>query len=390
MEPSGTLVLDRLRVEERVRAMLNRDDVVVPEWTVTPVAYPNFSSGARALHRIQGTANTAGEHAPWSMIIKVFERPTEGYEAGQADDPTTYAYWKREPLAFESGALAEITGAFRAPACFGVDWPTDHTAYVWLEELVERPAGEWSLERYGLAARHLGQFNGAYLAGHELPTAPWVASSRPVNEHWTIHPDIRESVETLRDPERWAACCHDRLSGIDVTSLRRFLDQHEAFLQSIQRLPQVFCHNDASRMNMFSVGGPGGPVTAAIDWELAGIGPLGGELAMLVSGSLFFFRLPIDEMAALEQIAIDEYMRGLADAGARADEAVVRFGHAACAVLRMAAIAAAWLQLAVDPTTDHATTFWARPTEELLANWEPILAFLDRKAAEALASPYRP
>jgi hypothetical protein len=31
---------------------------------------------------------------------------------------------------------------------------------------------DWPLERYGLAARHLGQFNGRYLTGTPLPQHP--------------------------------------------------------------------------------------------------------------------------------------------------------------------------------------------------------------------------
>jgi hypothetical protein len=391
-DPAGVLEIDPDALVERVRAALGRPRAELVSWDVAAVEYPNFSFGARAVHRVSGRARDGGADVPWSIIVKTFALPPPEAEAEANDIPSDYAYWKREPLAFDSGVLAGLTGGLRAPDCYGVDWRGDETAWVWLEELSDDLADAWPVERYGLAARHLGEFNGAYLAGRPLADDPWLASARSVAEYWTVHPANRQKLDTLRDPERWRACCAARLGADgEIDALRAFLDDRSAILDALDRLPQAFCHNDAMRSNLFATGSAAGVErTAAIDWALAGLGPVGGELALLVAGSVMFLKVPAVELGRLDEVAVAEYLRGLAEAGADVDEAVVRFGYAACSVLRMSAIVSAWLQMALDPAdADWAADFWARPTEGLLAAWGPLLGFLERQASYALGCGLR-
>jgi hypothetical protein len=70
------------------------------------------------------------------------------------------------------------------------------------------------------------------------------------------------------------------------------------------------------------------------------------------------------------------------------DRPVDAFGYAACSVMRMIPLVAAWVQMALDPAdADWAADFWGRPTERLLAAWAPLLGHLERQAALVLASP---
>jgi hypothetical protein len=46
---------------------------------------------------------------------------------------------------------------------------------MWLEEVLEQIGQQWPLEQYGVVARHLGQFNGAYLVDGLLPNWPWLS-----------------------------------------------------------------------------------------------------------------------------------------------------------------------------------------------------------------------
>lgn len=391
-DPTPSLPIDPATLVDRVRAAIGRPRATLESWVVTPVEYPNFSGGARAVHRVSGVVRDGGSVVPWSMIVKAFELQPAEKEVEANDIPFGYAYWKREPLAFESRVFDGLSGGLRAPDCYGVDRPTTKSALVWLEELADESADAWSIERYGTAARHLGAFNGAYLAGAPLPDQPWLASAHSVNEYWTVHPDTSPRLDVLRDPDRWATIGTERLGAdAEIGNLRAFLDQRSAMHEAIDRLPQVVCHNDAMRSNLFAARAPDGTDrTAAIDWALMGIGPVGGDVALLVAGSVMFFKAAAADLRELGEIAVAGYMRGLTDAGASIDEAAARFGYAACSVLRMTAIVGTWIQLALDPAdADWAADFWGRPVADLLAAWGPLLGYLDGQAAYALASPLR-
>jgi hypothetical protein len=365
--------LDSALLEPKVRAALGLPDAAVLDWRIEPLAYPNLSQGSRALERVRGTARVGDGTLPWSLVVKTVKLPAEADVLG-GEDPASYDSWRREPDAFESGVLADLPGGLRAPVSYGVDRPTPTSARIWLEEVHDADAAPWPVDRYAVAARHLGGFNGAYLAGRPLPDVPWLASARSVNEYWTEDPHVRRRLDRLSDPALGP-----------TAALRAFLDDRSGYLDAIERLPQAFCHNDATRGNLF--GGPGkgsGSTTVAIDWALAGVGPVGGELALLVSGSVMFGHVPPTELERLDRLAFEAYRDGLAEAGAEVDEATVRLGHAACSVLRMAAIVVAWLDLALDPAeADGAAGLWGRPAGELVDRWLPLVAFLERQAVVA-------
>ncbi|HZG67862.1 MAG TPA: hypothetical protein VEZ12_14040, partial [Herpetosiphonaceae bacterium] len=83
--------------------------------------------------------------------------------------------WKREVLAYQSGILEDLGGGLVVPRVYAVMERPGGMVWLWLEDIVEAYATPWPLERYGLAARHLGAWQGTYLAGRPLPDAPWLA-----------------------------------------------------------------------------------------------------------------------------------------------------------------------------------------------------------------------
>src|SRR5207237_402832 len=87
-------------------------------------------------------------------------------------------YGKREALAYASGLLDDLPGGIAAPRCFAVEERTDESCWLWLEEVGDRHGSRWPLSQYARAARALGRFNGAYLAGRALPAYPWLGPPR--------------------------------------------------------------------------------------------------------------------------------------------------------------------------------------------------------------------
>jgi hypothetical protein len=80
----------------------------------------------------------------------------------------------RERLAFTSGLLADLPG-LGAPRCFGAEERADGATWLWLEDVPEAGPSRWPVARYATAARHVGEMNGAYLAGRPLPDHPWLS-----------------------------------------------------------------------------------------------------------------------------------------------------------------------------------------------------------------------
>src|SRR5205807_505977 len=125
-----------------------------------------------------------------------------------------------------------------APRCFGIDAPPDGGRCFWLEEIVEKPGEDWSLSRYGLAARHLGRFNGLYLAGRPLPSDPWLSRGR-FRDQFAEWPAF---CAWMGDPNTWSDPRMHRAFRRSVAErLLRLWDERPQFLDTLDRLPQTFC-----------------------------------------------------------------------------------------------------------------------------------------------------
>ena len=165
-----TPTITRAELEPVVAQVLRRPHGGVAEWRLEPIGGETLGShlaGGRGIYRLAGSAHgqAAGQVYPWSLVVKIFSDaalgPTPNDIGDTIQDPTDGNYWKREILVYQSGMLDELAGGLVAPRGYGV---TEHAGEwrLWLEDVEESPK-TWPLERYGVAARQLGQFNGAYL-----------------------------------------------------------------------------------------------------------------------------------------------------------------------------------------------------------------------------------
>jgi hypothetical protein len=302
----------------------------VANWSVTTL-HPGHDATA-GVYRVAGEALVGDQLLPWSLALKVL-RAAGGAEA-----------W-REVHAYRSGLLRDLPG-LAAPLCYAIIEREHGEAWLWLEDLGDAPPSDWSLERCTLAARHLGRFNGAYLAGRPLPDAPWLN-----------HNLLRRMMEQ-RGPARLALVA--RPETWDNPMVRQFFpkplaprllalwERHAALLDQLDRLPRTLCHHDTWTLNLFVRDGVNGAAqTVAIDWALVGLGALGEELGQFVAGSM---QLVDDTVAeGLDTAAFAGYLAGLSDAGWDGDAREVRFGCLASAALRWAHVPPG-LALALDPS----------------------------------------
>jgi hypothetical protein len=265
-----------------VRRVLRSDAAVVRDWEVDPLAGGiGVMMGAGVPYRIAGTAHELGVERPWSLVLKVLRPPSGEATDFNHPDPAHPTYWKREAFVYRSGMLDGLPPGLAAPACFGVVEHPDGV-WLWLEEVVDALGPRWPLAAFGDAARHLGRFNGAYLAGRPLPVVPWLSAGilRPRGERcisfwdrfaeWRVRPRVQRV---------WPGSMADRVL--------RLWTEREELLAALDRLPQVLCHADAGRYNLFARrGDDGAPETVAIDWAFLGRGAVGEECAPLVMASI--------------------------------------------------------------------------------------------------------
>lgn len=253
--PSALEQLDRMQLSELVARALGREQLALTTWQGE-----TLQRGLSEVYRLAGTSSAEGQTLPWSLFLKVARRWGE-------DDPAALFYWKREPLAYQAELLDDLPGALVAPRCFGIDEPEPGVIWLWLEELSDTCADPWSLSCYGRAARHLGRFNGAYLVGRPLPSAPWLSqrflqrlvpfAERPMS----MLPDL------LAHPLVQRAC-----PGTTADGLLRLWQEREVFLAALERVPLTFCHRDAARNNLFFLPSAAGEERLGIiDWPWAGV-----------------------------------------------------------------------------------------------------------------------
>ena len=324
------------RLAELVRAATGRAGAEISDWRRESL-YGGVGAinDARHLYRFAGTARDGGEVLPWSLVLKWF-RPTG------RDDPSLLSYWRREPLAFASGVLERLPGGVAAPRCFGVDDFEDGAVGLWLEELLDADGPRWPLERFGLAARHLGQFGGHYVRTGVLPDHPWLGDG--YLRRWTgprtqVVDGVERAVEhpslasIRRAPEQPVVGRH--WSAELVAATLRLYAERERLFDAHDRLPRTLVHGDTGRRNLFGRRRPdGGDETVLIDWGYCGIGAVGEDLHLMVVWTAQMFDVELGRMEELERLVLEGYQAGLRDAGVEVDPRLARLGYLVPAAIR--------------------------------------------------------
>lgn len=258
----------------------------------------------------------------WSLILKVVG-PASGSQS-----PADTNYWKREVLLYQSGLLADLPPTLVAPRCFEVTAHPGDTFCLWLEDMDAAIDGDWSLEQYGEVACHLGQFNGMYLCGHPLPRQDWLKVPDLRRQLQLAEQGISQLSHLSHNPLFTDLLVDDRAGRI-----RKLWPKRESLLAALDRLPQTFCHGDASRRNLIRRTTKEREQTIALDWGSAGLGIIGEELVSLFASTLKFVMVDTEHLFEMDDQIFAGYMRGLREAGWDGDERIVRFGFTAQAAL---------------------------------------------------------
>ena len=310
-----------------------------------------------------------------SAILKVIAHSDAGHRNWRSGtDPGHWYYWRREALAYETGLLESLPGGLRAPTHRLVANRDDGSVALWLEDLRSTPASSWSLERYGVAARHLGQMQGAFLAGRPIPDHEWLSRG------W-LRSYLLQRDGDMHLVEQTALWEDSRLAQWfphpPIERVRAMRDGQSVFVDALDALPRTLCHLDLHPANIF--GDAHENVTTVIDWSFVGIGAIGEDAGNLVPDAVLDFHFDPARLDDLHATVANGYTAGLHDAGAHDIDAAARLGMAATIAAKYAWIAPAILGAIAEDRPD----LNRRPIAESLRWWGPAVGFLLDRADEA-------
>lgn len=294
-----------------VRQALVSDTVEIIDWERQSLS--GRSGTTSQIYRFTGNAQADDKTITWSLILKI---GLEEMHGGDAMGGT------RERLAYQSGFLNNLPSGLVAPRCYGVVEHEDGAYWIWLEDIQEI-VQEWMLEDYGLVARHLGQFNGAYLTGNSLPTESWISRGWLGNFVAPNESAITQLEKASEHPLVRRVYPPDVVKGY-----LRLWNERETFYAALDKLPQTFCHMDAFRRNLFiRHDNDGDKQTVAADWAFSGIGAIGEDLTPFIVGTIIFEGVDWDQEQrdALQQSAFNSYLAGLQDVGWVGDQQAIWF-----------------------------------------------------------------
>ena len=354
MDPSDDVIAAELAVV--VAPSLRRTPDELGPWTTELLARPTVADLATVgIWRIRGS--------DWSSVLKVLAHAEGGGGAWSSHPEMSHPfYWRREADAFESPLLAGLRGGLRAPYPHGVVDRRDGTVAVWMEDIAGDPGSGWPLTRYGLAARHLGQLQGA-LAGAPTLVVDGLA------EPWLSRDWLRVYVQRraagcaiLDDPDVWRHPGVRSLVPVErAEGFRALWADRGRHLEVVDTFPRTLCQLDFHPRNVFDVRGE----TVVIDWAFAGVGAVGEDVGTLLVNAVADFHLAPDQLPDLLDTLVDGYATGLAEGGCALPVEAVRRAVAAGATAKYGWLVPHLLEAIVRGRA----TLNGRPLTEGAASW---------------------
>lgn len=370
-------------VERVAREVVGDARASLLDWSIEALGGGVASEfGSTAIRRVRGSVASASGPVDWSVVLKMLHPGDDevGDQKRVRDDPRGWAYWRREADLYGSGLLGDLGEGLRAPACYRIEDVRGGDIALWLEDIPDGGPAAWPLERFELAARHLGRFNGRHLGRDPSDDPAWLSRGR-----------VRD---WLALGERGLAAMRSERTGFVATWLtdesvartRRLWEERERLIAALEALPRTLCHHDAHRRNLGSCRSAGGDETVAFDWEIFGSGHLGEEVAPMVVVALQLLDVPMARARDLEDAVLEGYVSGLRDAGWSGDRETVRLGYTITASLFMGVGGAgAWfMSLANEDGAATAERILGRPVSEIAHQWSRLQPYLLDLGDEAL------
>ena len=331
-----------------VRSAVGDDTAVVePGWTVETLSAESIGQGTVGILRTKLIATVSNRVVESSLIIKVVNRNAIAEFEGVAG---TFNSPEREIKAYESGFFDRLNGGFRAAPCHGIT-RSGNADLLWMEDLSDSVAYPWGADEFLLSAHDVGVFNGTW-PEERAPEGDWLD-----REFITNQPTFYFGsgyLDPVADPKNKTVLNElTRRSG--VKNPENMLGGFSEIVETISGLPRGVNHNDFHSRNAFFRYEKQGPITYAIDWATAGLGPIGFDCGTLTGGSLIWTENEARLIAEIEGQMFAEYLSGLAEAGYSYDRDVVRLGSLSSVVVYITGQALVAALPPESPTTKRIT-----------------------------------
>ena len=334
--------LGRDTVRDLVRTLLDDRTAEISGWTEQPL-HGGVSNSLVA--RLQGVAAATHGPQPWSLVVKYLQVDANDAWQVRGLEPSHWRYWKRDWHVYQASWLSSLDPDFGPPRIYGVGELDPSTAWIAMEFLTP-PTERWSPERFPQVARILGRMNGRFLTGRPLPDEPWLT-----RDYIRMYVDSAEPVLNHLTELAKAPLVRDIYPPDAVADLQAFWTDREQFYAALAACPQVFSHFDVFTRNAFlTENGTGRLQVTAVDWELCGVVPVGGELGSLTGASLAFLDLSPDIAEEVTQACLNAYLAGLADVDAVVSPVQVEFAALTTNAMRNAlGLAGPVISILLDP-----------------------------------------
>lgn len=366
-------LLEKLKaIDPAILTDVVRQDQCNPSFEITNWSVKRLSDkgiiNPDGLWLFSGDGKDGARSQPWSIVLKIFERPEE------ETPPSDLWYWKRELLWAQAGLTEHLPGPVKAPRYYKVE-ETEDGARLWQEHVENQRSDLWSLDDYTFAARQLGLWNGAYLCGTPLPDEPWF--TRRHYRSWYTRTNPEQDLQLPLNQTYIVGKIRERYEHLWA--------EREMFYRVLETLPQAFSHFDTQRRNLFiRKGSKEQDELVVVDWAVCGFGPLGAELFPLIGMSAALMAWPPSEVAELEKAAFPRYLQGLSEAGWHGNPDTIRLAYTAWISVWFGVIfpnlAPIWC---IPESRPYALQQFGFAEEELYLQWLPFLPYSLNCADEA-------
>jgi hypothetical protein len=170
----------------------------------------------------------------------------------------------------------------------------------------------------------------------------------------------------------------------------RLWEAHELIVHALAQTPQVLCHGDAQRRNLFVRELPSAEYTVAIDWSNISVRPIGNDIATLVHQALLYFDLDIAGAGACAQAVVAAFVDGLVAGGWCGARSDVQFAFAAQLTLLGLSQIRPFLRLVLNPDRHAwAEQFYGQPLDAIVERHRALGSFLIEQSHEVIHDLHR-